>query len=86
MNRIYTVCPGSSDLFCKVSYYIKWGTTSWTYSINIIKRSILLHEAILCKIIESIVYLKHVQAGCSLIYFVQCVLTYVREGLTHFMS
>ena len=27
-----TVCPGSSDPFCVVSYYIKWVTTSWTYS------------------------------------------------------
>ena len=27
-----TVCPGSSDPFHIVSYYIKWVTTSWTYS------------------------------------------------------
>ena len=27
----YTVCPGSSDPFFLVSYYIKWVTTSWTY-------------------------------------------------------
>ena len=27
-----TVCPGSSDLFYIVSYYIKWITTSWTHS------------------------------------------------------
>ena len=25
-----TVCPGSSDPIYIVSYYIKWGTTSWT--------------------------------------------------------
>ena len=30
-----TVCPGSSDPFFIVSYYIKWVTTSWTYSIYI---------------------------------------------------
>ena len=30
--QIYTVCPGSSDQFYKVSYNIKWVTTSWTYS------------------------------------------------------
>ena len=28
----YTVCPGSNDLFYIVTYYIKWVTTSWTYS------------------------------------------------------
>ena len=28
-----TVCPGSSDSFYIVAYYIKWGTTSWTFSI-----------------------------------------------------
>ena len=26
-----TVCPGSSDPFYVVTYYIKWVTTSWTY-------------------------------------------------------
>ena len=26
------VCPRSSDPFCTVTYYIKWFTTSWTYS------------------------------------------------------
>ena len=30
---ISTVCPGSSDLFYIVSYYIKWVTTSWTHSV-----------------------------------------------------
>ena len=28
-----TVCPRSSDSFYVVTYYIKWVTTSWTYSI-----------------------------------------------------
>ena len=28
-----TVCPRSSDPFYIVTYYIKWVTTSWTYSI-----------------------------------------------------
>ena len=27
-----TVCPRSSNPFFRVSYYIKWVTTSWTYS------------------------------------------------------
>ena len=29
----FTVCPESSDPFYKVTYYIKWVTTSWTYCI-----------------------------------------------------
>ena len=29
---IHTVCPGGSVPFYIVSYYIKWVTTSWTYS------------------------------------------------------
>ena len=33
--RMFTVCPGSSDLFYIVTYYIKWVTTSWTYSISV---------------------------------------------------
>ena len=28
-----TMCPGSSDPFYIVSYYIKWVTTSWTHVI-----------------------------------------------------
>ena len=28
---LYTVCPGSSDPFFRVSDYIKWDTTSWTH-------------------------------------------------------
>ena len=27
-----TIRPKNSDLFHIVTYYIKWGTTSWTYS------------------------------------------------------
>ena len=30
-----TVCPGSSDPFYVVTIYIKWVTTSWTYSTSI---------------------------------------------------
>ena len=30
----YTVCSKSSDPFYVVTYYIKWVTTSWTYSID----------------------------------------------------
>ena len=29
-----TVCPWSSDPFNVVTYFIKWVTTSWTYSIT----------------------------------------------------
>ena len=28
-----TICPGSSDPFYILTYYIKWVTTSWTYSL-----------------------------------------------------
>ena len=35
-----TVCPGSSDPFNVVIYYIKWITTSWTYSIYILNLSV----------------------------------------------
>ena len=31
-HTIYTVCPGRSDPFFIVTYYIKSVTTSWTYS------------------------------------------------------
>ena len=30
---IYIACPRCSDPFYRVSYYIKWVTTSWTHSI-----------------------------------------------------
>ena len=33
-TNINTVCPRSSDPFYLVSFYIKWVTTSWTYSIG----------------------------------------------------
>ena len=33
VESVSTVCPGSSDPFYIVSYYIKWDTTSWTYCI-----------------------------------------------------
>ena len=29
-KNVTTVCPGSSDPFYIVSYYIKWVITSWT--------------------------------------------------------
>ena len=29
---LYTICSRRSDPFYIVSYYIKWVTTSWTYS------------------------------------------------------
>ena len=31
--QLHTVCPRSSDPFYVVTYYVKWVTTSWTYSI-----------------------------------------------------
>ena len=34
------MCPGSSEPFHIVTYYMKWVTTSWTYSI----RYIFLHS------------------------------------------
>ena len=33
-TTVSTVCPRSSDPFYIVSYYIKWVTTSWTYSMS----------------------------------------------------
>ena len=30
-NYTYVHCPGSSDPFYIVSYYIEWVTTSWTH-------------------------------------------------------
>ena len=30
-----TICPGSSDPFYIVSYYINWVTTSWTHGMTI---------------------------------------------------
>ena len=33
----YTVCPGSSDPFYIVTYYMKSVTTSWTYNIQLIQ-------------------------------------------------
>ena len=39
-HNTHTVCPGSSDPFCIVSYYIKWGHyfLDTQYSIHFIKR------------------------------------------------
>ena len=36
ISGVFTVCPGSSDPFNIIGYYIKWVTTSWTYSIIIV--------------------------------------------------
>ena len=33
IKDIFEICPVSSDPFYIVTYYIKWVTTSWTYSI-----------------------------------------------------
>ena len=41
--RKCTVCPRSSDPFYIVSYYIKWGTTSWTYSASRCRMKLSLH-------------------------------------------
>ena len=46
-----TVCPRSSYTFYIVSYYIKWVTTSWTYSIyNIYYIYIFLSGANACSV------------------------------------
>ena len=37
MNILISVCPRSSDLFYKVSYYIKSVTTSWTQYTDILR-------------------------------------------------
>ena len=29
-----TICPRSSDPFYMISYYMKWGKTSWTYGMR----------------------------------------------------
>ena len=34
ISILFTVCPGSSDPFYIVCYYIKWVTTSWTYCMS----------------------------------------------------
>ena len=34
-SMISTVCPRSSDPIYVVTYYIKWVTTSWTYSMKL---------------------------------------------------
>ena len=36
MCKLYTVCPGS--LYYTVRYHIKWGKTSWTYSMQQFRR------------------------------------------------
>ena len=45
LPSICTICPRSSDPFCKVSDYIKWVTTSWTHSLFIKIRSVVLSVA-----------------------------------------
>ena len=32
LNGNDTICPRNSDQFYVVTYYLKWVTTSWTYS------------------------------------------------------
>ena len=44
-----TVCPGSSDPFYVVTYYIQWITTSWTYSMYVYEKKNTVSETeILC--------------------------------------
>ena len=50
----YTICPGSSDPFYIVGYYIKWVTISWTHSIIHIRADI--HHRHLNWIISTIIY------------------------------
>ena len=49
-----TVCPGSSDPFYTVSYYIKWATTSWTHSSTILYSSLLYK---ICHYFQDIQYI-----------------------------
>ena len=35
-HHVHTVCQRSEDPFYKVTYYIKWITTSWAYGIETI--------------------------------------------------
>ena len=37
-KKYVTVCPGSSDPFYIVTYYIKWVTTSWTHGMLVVKK------------------------------------------------
>ena len=43
-NKVYseqgTVCPRISDSFYKVTYYIKWVTSSWTDGISLFLSSL----------------------------------------------
>ena len=41
-SLLYTVCPGSSEPFYTVSYYIKWVTTFWTHSTKVLDIQYLL--------------------------------------------
>ena len=34
---VYTICQGSSDPYYIITIYMKWVTTSWTYSMQIDK-------------------------------------------------
>ena len=43
---LYTVCPRNSDTFYIVSYYKKWVTTSWAYSIDL--QVVLLPAPVRC--------------------------------------
>ena len=48
----YTECPGSSDPFYTVIYYIKWVTTSWTHSMKIV--TCQQYAFCICMILSSI--------------------------------
>ena len=43
-----TMCPRSSDPFYIVTYYIKWFTTSWTYSICMYKQTLKISSEAPC--------------------------------------
>ena len=44
-QKRHTVCPRSSDPFYIVIYYMKWVTTSWTYSSMLYVQTNLVNQA-----------------------------------------
>ena len=40
----YTVCPRRSGPFYIVSYYIKWGTTTWTHTVILLAALVMAFE------------------------------------------
>ena len=36
-EKVHTVCPRSSDPFYRVTHYITWVSTSWTYNMYLLE-------------------------------------------------